>query len=102
MPEYTEVRRFPSESTAGKEYTVKLRDDGVLTCDCPTWVFNRKHDAAGNRTCKHIQMVQAEGQQMRSIAREVKSRKAEASGGSLAVIFERLRKEDAGPSRPAR
>lgn len=49
------VKAFPSSSTAGKFYTVKEKE-GVLSCDCPPWIFNRN----GNRTCKHTEIVRKE------------------------------------------
>lgn len=49
MIQYETVRTFSSKSKKDKVYTVKRRNDGMLTCDCPVWVFNRQ----GDRTCYH-------------------------------------------------
>lgn len=91
---YTERARFPSSSEAGKEYVVNVDEQGQLSCTCPTWVFNRKHDANGDRMCKHTELVRQEGQQMKAIAREVKERRPD-SGGSLVEMLERFKKEEA-------
>ncbi len=57
MKTYTEVRQFPSSSTAGKFYTVKkCEDDGKLACDCPAYRF-KKHGK--ERICKHLREVEA-------------------------------------------
>ena len=48
MHTYKIVEEFPRSDGKGN-WTVKLRDDGVLTCGCPIWIFNRR----GDRTCKH-------------------------------------------------
>jgi ATP-dependent DNA ligase len=50
-----EVKSFPSSSTAGKFYVVKEKE-GVLSCNCPPWIFNRN----GNRTCKHTEICRKE------------------------------------------
>lgn len=39
--------------STGKEYDISMRDDGLLTCPCPSWVFNQRKD----RTCKHIDQL---------------------------------------------
>ncbi len=51
---YTFVAEVESRSRPGKTWTVK-RDDslGLLTCSCPSWIFNHR----GNRTCKHTDAV---------------------------------------------
>jgi ABC-type amino acid transport substrate-binding protein len=49
-----------SQSSPGKFYTVKYSNYAgqlVLTCDCPSWIYNHRH----NRTCKHTDEVEAEG-----------------------------------------
>lgn len=57
MPEYEEVRRFSSKSKSEKLYTVKRNTGtGVLSCDCPVWVFNKN----GDRTCYHTMRVLVE------------------------------------------
>lgn len=49
------VQRFESTSTNGKVYTVKRRDDGVLGCDCPRFIFQRL--PIEGRTCPHVEVV---------------------------------------------
>ena len=50
---YNFVAEVQSESNPDKTYTVKMKPDGLLTCNCPSWIFNQRHD----RTCKHIDRI---------------------------------------------
>lgn len=51
---YVEVGQFPSKSSPGKYYTVKISpSDGEYTCNCPQWIFNKRND----RTCKHTDVL---------------------------------------------
>lgn len=52
MKTYNFVTTIESKSS-GKEYIIKMRTDGMLTCNCPSWIYNQR----GNRTCKHIDEV---------------------------------------------
>jgi len=52
MKQYNFITTIPSKSSS-KEYTIKMRTDGLLTCNCPSWIYNQR----GNRTCKHIDTV---------------------------------------------
>ncbi|MDP2662041.1 MAG: hypothetical protein Q8R28_15055 [Dehalococcoidia bacterium] len=57
---YAEVATYPSKSSKnGKVYTVKVDEAGVLSCDCPAWVFNTH----GDRTCYHTMRVLGIGTQ---------------------------------------
>ena len=49
---YNFVTKVKSHSS-NREYEVKLRDDGMLTCNCPSWIFKTR----GMRTCKHVEEV---------------------------------------------
>jgi len=51
---------YPSKSSPGKVYQVKLGADEVVYCDCPAWRF-QKDRLAGQRTCKHIDEWRREG-----------------------------------------
>lgn len=42
------LAEFASAVAAGRFYAVRLKD-GLLSCDCPVWIFN----ARGNKSCKH-------------------------------------------------
>lgn len=53
MKYYNFVTQVQSKSNPTKFYTVKMRTDGLLTCNCPSWVYNQR----GNRTCKHIDEI---------------------------------------------
>jgi hypothetical protein len=50
---YNFVTTVKSESNPDKEYTIKMKEDGLLSCSCPSWIFNQRH----NRTCKHIDTI---------------------------------------------
>ena len=52
-PIYRTVATFPSKTTPGKVYTVKVDERGGLSCNCPRWIFARD----GMRTCPHIQAL---------------------------------------------
>jgi hypothetical protein len=53
---------FPSKSTPGKVYTVRLNPDGHLSCNCPAWVFNHgKAKTLEKRECSHTKMKKARG-----------------------------------------
>jgi len=36
-----------------KKYTIKQKENGQLTCNCPAWIFNH----SGDRKCKHINAI---------------------------------------------
>lgn len=57
MKDYNYVATFPSKSNPDKKYTVKMDEDGNLTCDCPVWIYNHN----GDRTCCHTVMAQKNG-----------------------------------------
>jgi len=57
MSTYTTVRTFPSK-TSDAIHTVKMDEDGALSCSCPRWRFKR----GDTRTCKHVEEVAASGQ----------------------------------------
>lgn len=50
---YNFVAEVQSDSNPDKMYTIKMQQDGMLTCNCPSWIFNQRR----NRTCKHIDRV---------------------------------------------
>jgi hypothetical protein len=44
-------------------YTVLLYRDGCMSCDCPSWLYQLKKDANGDkrvRTCKHTEGINPE------------------------------------------
>lgn len=57
MKYYNFVTKVQSKSNPDKVYTVKLRNDGLLTCNCPAWIYNIRRD----RTCKHVDEVKKAG-----------------------------------------
>lgn len=54
---YNFVTTIQSKSNPKKFYTIKMKDNGLLTCNCPSWVYNQR----GNRTCKHIDELRRAG-----------------------------------------
>lgn len=48
----TVLATFPSKSSPGKVYEVRLGKDGNLWCGCPSWRFQK--NSPTNRSCKHI------------------------------------------------
>lgn len=50
---WEDVQRFESSTTPGRFYTVKRRQDGVLGCDCPRFLFQRL--PIEERTCPHTE-----------------------------------------------
>ena len=57
MERYNFVAEVQSKSNRSKSYTIKMREDGLLTCNCPSWIFNQR----GNRTCKHVDEIISRG-----------------------------------------
>ena len=53
MKHYNFVAEVQSSSNPNKNYTIKMTIDGLLTCNCPSWIYNQR----GNRTCKHVDQV---------------------------------------------
>lgn len=53
MKEYGFLRTVRSHSNPNKFYTIKMDEEGFLSCNCPSWIFNQRRD----RTCKHIDEV---------------------------------------------
>lgn len=58
--DYTLLAWIESPRTAGQWYRVlaDVRPPHPLSCDCPRWVFARRA-AGGERTCKHVEWVEA-------------------------------------------
>lgn len=54
---YNPVVEFPSKSNPSKNYTVSMRMDGEVTCNCPAWTFKKGDE----RTCKHVREVKRQG-----------------------------------------
>lgn len=52
MTTYNFVTEIKSKSS-GRVYWIKMKNDGLLTCNCPSWIYNQR----GDRTCKHIDEV---------------------------------------------
>ncbi len=58
MLQYEVIAEFRSKTKPGKCYIVKKRlDTGMLTCNCPAWIFNKYED----RTCYHTLKLMASG-----------------------------------------
>jgi len=49
---YNFVTTVKSKSS-NREYSIKMKENGLLTCNCPSWIYNQR----GNRTCKHIDEI---------------------------------------------
>lgn len=52
MKHYRTLAFYPS-SKGDKHYTVKIDEEGNLSCDCPGWIYSY-HRNGGVRTCKHV------------------------------------------------
>ncbi len=57
MKKYSFLCEFPSKSTPGKYYTVKLDEELKLSCSCSQWIYNRR----GDRTCVHTDKCMESG-----------------------------------------
>ncbi|MFA7101364.1 MAG: hypothetical protein WC196_06500 [Bacilli bacterium] len=53
---YNFFAEVPS-SSGNRTYTIKVDENGLFSCSCPSWIFNQR----GNRTCKHIDALRKEG-----------------------------------------
>ena len=47
-----EITRIQSQSNPEKSYVLTAHSDGVVSCSCPSWKFQRVAPAL--RCCKHI------------------------------------------------
>ena len=66
---YEEVGRFPSKSSPGTYYTVKLdATTGDYTCDCKPWIYNKRKD----RTCSHTDKLIGNKRSTQEMYAEVK------------------------------
>lgn len=54
---YQRITTFPSKSKPGKVYTVKMDEEGNLSCNCPAWIYPKKGRA---RDCYHVRVVRSE------------------------------------------
>ena len=68
---YRTVKTFPSKSSDAV-HTVKVDENGVLSCSCPRWRFKR----GDTRTCGHVEEVAASGVSRPEIAPESASESA--------------------------
>lgn len=46
------IAKVSSKSNPDKQYEINAHGDGVVSCTCPAWKFQRI--PADARTCKHI------------------------------------------------
>jgi hypothetical protein len=53
VKEYYFMRQVQSHSNPNKHYEIKMDEQGFLSCNCPSWIFNQRRD----RTCKHIDEI---------------------------------------------
>lgn len=88
---YREVQRFPSKSNPSKEYTVKVDENGDLSCDCRGWTMKKPGQ---ERTCTHVQQVAAGVTDPVPAAAPAPQAGARDKGGTLTDLFERLGKAD--------
>src|SRR5436305_5551526 len=52
--DYSLLMAVESSSRPNSWYRVLAdRQTGLLSCDCPIWLFNRQADEQGNRACQH-------------------------------------------------
>lgn len=56
MKRYNFFAEVPS-SSGNKTYTIKVDENGLFSCNCPSWIFNTRR----NRTCKHIDALRSQG-----------------------------------------
>lgn len=45
------------KSSKGGYYTVKVDQDGGLSCNCPVWIY---HPVNGHRDCMHLALAREE------------------------------------------
>ena len=65
MKQYNFMAEVPSKSNPSKHYTIKVDENGLFSCNCPSWIFNTRR----NRTCKHIDALRGEGITMNGTGR---------------------------------
>ena len=56
MKHYQTLAIYKS-SKGDKYYTVKIDQDGGLSCNCPVWIY---HPVNGHRGCKHLALAREE------------------------------------------
>jgi len=54
---YYRTLAFYKSSKGDKYYTVKIDQDGGLSCDCPSWIYRPQN---GHRICKHTILAREE------------------------------------------
>ena len=87
--QYTEVGRYPSSSSPGKEYIVKKNLVGVLSCNCRGWTMKKPGKA---RTCPHVQAAAADMSPAPASPPPASPSPARASeGGNLADMLRAVR-----------
>jgi predicted nucleic acid-binding Zn finger protein len=55
--QYQVVAQYPKSKGDGY-WTVKVDEEGNLSCDCPSWLYGIKR--TGARGCKHTEQAEAE------------------------------------------
>ena len=53
MKAYSFYCEVASHSNPDKKYQIKMDEQGQLSCNYPSWIFNHRKD----RTCKHIDEI---------------------------------------------
>jgi hypothetical protein len=59
MKQYKAIAQISSFSEPAKKYAIKQDMESHITCNCPSWVFNSRHQDP--RACKHTDVVEQAG-----------------------------------------
>jgi hypothetical protein len=76
--------QFPSLSDPNKIYVTQLNSDGMLSCNCPAWVFPKK---GAPRECPHTRGIAL---QLRGAVRE-KQAEMNTAGDVIETRSRRIR-----------
>jgi len=52
---YTLVATVRSKSRPGKMYEIKIDENGILSCNCPVWLYKK----GGARSCRHVKAMES-------------------------------------------
>ena len=83
---YKSVATYPSKSNPAKSYTVKVDENGELSCNCPAWTFKK----GTARTCLHVEDYQRNGEPVAAAPMPAPQATERAKGGSLTDLLKKL------------
>ena len=88
--EYTEVGRYPSKSSPGVEYIVKVDEVGELSCNCRGWTMKKGNQ---ERSCPHVRSAAAGNVPVPvTPAPPAPLTSPESQGGSMAKMWRAIQK----------